>query len=330
MKRFLFLFSLMLALGAQAQSRITRAETGWIHFLDPVTANQEAQKVSGTVMLNGKLVNGSVAEEIKQQLSRFPSQIASAIDITFFDTPSGGASKGRGRGGRSGRSTRSSRGSNDGDKSAPGLREVLMDRLGVETVTVTVVPEDWEGIIRVTQEQSDIRLKQAALDIMQHVSVQEGRADQLRALAGGDTWSQLQQQVFPRVQRIEYKAVLKRQPAGEVAAVTLDGLYATARNRSSQTDDYYDIIDLAARLFPESVEAAVNAAGVALLRGDMQKADNYLQPLRKDSRANLHLGVMYLMRGDTTQAEVFLRMAEAQGIAEATAALRALSRGYDD
>lgn len=205
-----------------------------------------------------------------------------------------------------------------------------MERLGAESVTLASVPEDWEGILRVTQQQSDIRLKPAALDIMRHVAVREGREQQLKALAGGETWRQLQQQVFPQVRRVEYKVSLVRRPVTDGSVVTLEGLYATAGSLQKGSNDYYDLIDLAARLFPESVEAAVNAAGVSLLRGDVQRAAGYLQPLQKDSRANLHLGVMFLLKGDLTRAEVNLRLAEAQGLSEATAALKAMSLGWNE
>lgn len=333
MKRYLFLFALMAALGVKAQSTLVygHAEPAWIHFLDPVTAMGEGQKVSGTVMLSDVLkgrasqLNSTVADEIQRQIGLFPSLAVGSIDVIFYDTPSGST---RSRGNSRGSSRGNSRGKSHGGRSLNGLRELLMEHLGVESVALTTVPEDWESIVRVTEQESDIRLKQAALDIMKHVAVQQGREQQLKALAGGETWRQLQQQVFPRVQRIEYKASLVHRLAADGSgAVTLAGLYATARNHQKGTNDYYDIIDLAARLFPESVEAAVNAAGVALLRGDVQKAAAYLQPWQKDSRSNLHLGVMYLLRGDKTRSEVYLRMAEAQGMSEAVSALRALHDG---
>ena len=313
---------------AQPAGRYGRAESAWIHFLDPVTVVDACQTFSGTVSLaDGQKNSGSqlyvaIADDIQRQLSRFPSQTVGAVDVIFYDTPSGST-----RSSRSGRGGRGSRSKSRSDNSRPmsGLRETLMDRVGAENVMLTIIPEDWEGIARVTQEQPDIRLKQAALDIMRHVGIQDGREDQLKALAGGDTWRQLQQQVFPRVRRVEYKVSMQNRPAAaDGTAVTLEGLYATARGLQKNSEDYYDIIDLAARLFPGSVEAAVNAAGVALLRGDMQKAAGYLQPLQKDSRANLHLGVMYLLKGDATRSEVHLRLADAQGIPEAAAALRAL------
>ena len=329
MKRFLFLFALMCTLTVQAQSPVVKgcAEPAWIHFLDPVAAMGEGQKVTGTVMLPDGLkgsasqLNAIIADEIQRQLGRFPSLSVSTVDIIFYDTPSGNSRRNT----RSGRSGSRVRSHSNGSK-LNGLRQMLMERLGAESITLTVVPEDWETIIRVTEEQSDIRLKQAALDIMRNVGVQQGREQQLKALAGGETWRQLQQQVFPQVQRLDYKASFVRQSAGGVA-VTLEGLYATARSHQNTGNDYYDIIDLAARLFPESVEAVVNAAGVALLRGDVQKAADYLQALQKDCRAYLHIGVMYMLRGDRTRAEVFLRMAETQGIPEAVAALRALHDG---
>ena len=339
MKRLVFLFAMMVTMGVHGQTTTGygRAESAWIHFLDPVTAMGVGQRVSGTVMLASEAMasvakselNDAIADEIKRQLGKYQAMTVSTIDITYYDTPSG-SSRSSSRGGRSSRGSRGSRGSSRGDsKGLQGLREVLMDRLGAENVTMTTIPEDWESIIRVTQEQ-DIRLKQAALDIMRHVSVQQGREQQLMALANGETWRQLQQQVFPNVQRIEYKALLSHQSAGDGnAAVTLEGLYATAKIHSKETKDYYDIIDLAARLFPESAEAAINAAGVALLRGDVQKAASCLRPWQTDSRACLHLGVMYMLRGDRVKAEVQLRLALARGVPEAAAALEALLNGRE-
>lgn len=330
MKRFLFLFVLTAALGVQAQTavRYNRAELAWIHFLDPV-ADAGGQSVSGTVMLadgqsnSGKQFFETIADDIQRQVGRFPAQRVGTVDIISYDTPSGSSRSSRSSRGNSRSGRGNSRGSSRSSINLGGLKEVLMERFGAENVALTVVPEDWESILRITQEQPDIRLKQAALDIMRHVGVQQGREQQLKALAGGETWRQLQQQVFPLVRRVEYNVSLMTMPV-DGTAVTLDGLYATAGGLQKGSNDYYDIIDLAARLFPGSVEAVVNAAGVALLRGDVQRAADYLQPLQKDPRASLHLGVMYLLRGDATRAEVHLRLAETMGLTEATAALRAL------
>lgn len=339
MKRYLFLFALMVTLGVQAQTstKFSHAEAAWIHFLDPVNAIENGQRINGKVLLadalkadvqRGQLIE-TIADEISRQLGKYPNQTVSNIDVTFYDTPSGNMRKSSRSGSRSSRS--SSRGTTRSGKNMQGLREILMERLGADNVTVTIVPEDWESIIRVTQEQPDIRLKLAALDIMQHVGVQNGREQQLKALAGGETWQQLQQQVFPQVQRIEYKAVLS-QPVSVTAdgvGVTLEGLYVTARSHQKGSNDYYDIIDLAARLFPESAEAAINAAGVAMLRGDVKKASACLRPWQADSRACLHQGVLHMLRGDRVKAEVQLRLALAQGVPEAAAALSALLAGEE-
>ena len=178
MKRFLSLFALKCRLAVQAQSPVVKgcAELAWIHFLDPVAAMGEGQKVTGTVMLSDGLkgsasqLNAIIADEIQRQLGRFPSLSVSTVDIIFYDTPSGN-SRSNTRSGRSGSRVRSH---SNGSK-LNGLRQMLMERLGAESITLTVVPEDWETIIRVTEEQSDIRLKQAALDIMRNVGVQQGR-----------------------------------------------------------------------------------------------------------------------------------------------------------
>ncbi len=307
-----------------ARHRYTRAETAWIHFLDPVPNEQGPTVVNGTIYLTegqkagGPQIQALVADDLQRQLAGYPSQPVTAVDVIFYDTP-GGQKSSRGNS-RSGNTRSVSR----GGKTLAGLKEALTERFGVENVTCSDVPEDWETITQVTAETSGIRLKQAALDIMNNVSLSQGRERQLMALANGDTWRQLYQQVFPRVWRIEYRATLSAKPVPDSSIATLESLYATAQSRKAETIDYYDIIDLAARLFPESVEAAVNAAGVALLRGDVKRAAGYLRPLHKDSRANLHLGVMYLLQGDLNSSEVYLRLADAQGMLEAPGVLRAL------
>ena len=114
MKRFLFLLGLTVSLTAAAQTagNYSRAESAWIHFLNPTTVVDEEQSVTGKVMLadgqktNGNAFFGAIADDIQHQLGRYPAQKLGTVDVVFFDTPSGSA-----RSSRSGRGSRGSRGS---------------------------------------------------------------------------------------------------------------------------------------------------------------------------------------------------------------------------
>ncbi|MFA6813713.1 MAG: hypothetical protein WCR45_11625, partial [Bacteroidaceae bacterium] len=81
--------------------------------------------------------------------------------------------------------------------------------------------------------------------------------------------------------------------------------------------EFNDVFDLAARLFPRSVEANVNAAAVALLKKDMDKAWKYLEPFATDPKAYNNLGIYYLLEHNKDKAEVYLEMAEAGGALQA-------------
>ena len=166
------------------------------------------------------------------------------------------------------------------------------------------------------------------------MDVAKGREAELRNLGSGGPYSQMEHYIFPKVCRIEYVAKLSRSTADPKGgrllmgstpkAMNLADLYATARNFTVGSREFNDIVDLSARLFPDNAEANIDAAGVALLRGDIAKAEAYLKPWTTDTRAYNNLGVYYLLSGNLAKAEVYLSMADALGIPSASKALEYL------
>ncbi len=208
------------------------------------------------------------------------------------------------------------------------LKNYLLDR-GTDTpnsLLVTWKAEDWDSI-RSLIDASQLRLRTAALDIIDHVDVAAGREQQLRMLDGGALFESLEREMFPQLQRIEYVITLQREPSvilpDASREVSLKNLFISARRFAKGSRDSNDLLDLSARLFPNSPEAAVNAAGVALMRGDLVLAYNYLKPYQTDSRAYCNLGVYYMLSGNRAKGDVYLQMAKAQGVKEAAAALKA-------
>jgi len=211
------------------------------------------------------------------------------------------------------------------------LKNYLLDR-GTDTpnhLQVTWIAEDWDSL-RSLVAGSDFRLRNAALDIIDHVDVAAGRERQLRMLDGGALFQSFENSFFPQLQRLEYQVTLLRKPvsSGPTAApqVSLAGLYASACQFAKGSRDANDLLDLSARLYPQSPEAAINAAGVALMRGDLGLAARYLDPYHTDPRAYCNLGVYYMLSGNYSKADVYLQMAKAQGVKEAAAALREMAK----
>lgn len=86
------------------------------------------------------------------------------------------------------------------------------------------------------------------------------------------------------------------------------------------------MLDLAARLFPDSPEANINAAAVALTKGETAKARRYLERFATLPMAYNNMGILCLQEGNRDKAEVYLTMAAATGIEQANEALKTLRR----
>lgn len=298
----------------QTSSSVAKAPRQWIPFL-PLSAvlPVSEQTVSGIITLTedqkDKTFCESVAKELDKRLSSEGVVIAS-LSIQGFGAPVGNYR----------------RNEQQSASRAQQLKEYLIAHQAAKTVSVTWMAEDWQRIIRLTQADNTLTLRSAALDIMQNVDITSGREDQLRMLASGQTYQQLSQRIFPQVQRIEYMATLQHPMVNTSEPAELQSLYKTASGLSRTSSEFSDLVDLAARLYPDNAVAAINAAGIALTKGQIDKADRYLSPWQTDARAYQNLGVLNLLKGDTARAEVYLRMAEAQGVPEAAEVLAELMK----
>ena len=309
----------------------TAAKVEWVQFIEPSVESDLQLTFRGTIPLadNRKIgamntrrfneqVFGIINKELTEHLQVQGTTI-SHIDIKGYGAPIGNFQTNE---------TRSS-------ARALALKNYLLTDapLGINSVSVTWIAEDWDSIASLI-DQSDMRLRAAALDIIRSVDVSKGREAELRNLGSGGPFSQMEHYIFPKVCRIEYVAKLNRSMTSpqdsrlllthSPKAMNIADFYATARNFTVGSREFNDIIDLCARLFPDNAEANIDAAGVALLRGDIDKAESYLKAWSTDSRAYNNLGVCYMLRGNYAKAEVYLAMADAFGIPTASKALEYL------
>ncbi len=218
------------------------------------------------------------------------------------------------------------------------LKECLREnRLAASTpLEVSWVPEDWDSIAALIK-QSDMMLREATLDLIANVEIDKGRERMLMTLADGKPYKYLTEKIFPGVMRVDYEIAYTRKPldaaeslrlfrTGERSALRLNEFFAVAGSYPQGSLEYNDVLDLAARLFPDSPEANVNAAAVALTRGETAKARRYLERFATLPIAYNNMGILCLQEGNRDKAEVYLTMAAAAGVEQAGKALEALRR----
>ena len=180
-------------------------------------------------------------------------------------------------------------------------------------------------------------LREATLDLINNVDISKGRERMLMNLADGKPYKYLAEKIFPAVMRVDYRIEYTRKPldaaeslrlfrTGAQRALRLNEFFAVAGSYPKGSTEYNDVLDLAARLFPDSPEANINAAAVALTKGDTGRARQYLERFSTLPVAYNNMGILCLLEGNRDKAEVYLTMAAAAGVEQAKTALQELKR----
>ena len=221
---------------------------------------------------------------------------------------------------------------------ALNLKEYLREnRLAAGAlIEVAWIPEDWDSITSLVK-RSDMMLREAVLDLIASVDIVKGRERMLMELADGKPYKYLREKIFPEVKRVEYEIAYTRIPldaaeslrllrTGGHRALSLSEFFAVAGSYPAGSTEYNDVLDLAARLFPDSPEANINAAAVALTKGETAKARRYLERFATLPIAYNNMGILCLQEGNRDKAEVYLTMAAAAGVEQARKALREMKQ----
>lgn len=153
--------------------------------------------------------------------------------------------------------------------------------------------EDWRTIDSLVASSNDIK-RYVLLEIIRGTRDADEREMLLR-----DGWSsfydELRYNIYPRLRRTEYEITYrvlpftteeayqqyKRNPSG----LSLYEMYQVASGYSPDSAESADIFETAARLFPGSDEANLNAAASALSHKDTAKAATYLSKVKKQNDA---------------------------------------------
>lgn len=215
---------------------------------------------------------------------------------------------------------------------AQGRAEALRDYVrglhdfGDADFTVTSVPEDWEGLRRMT-ESSDLPEKEQILAIIDGTDIFDGRERRLMELNGGTVYQFMLREWFPALRHSDYtvrytirnftveeaKELLHTAPC----QLSLEEMYRVAQTYEPGSDAFNEVFDIAVRIYPNDGIANLNAANTALLHRDTAAARRYLDRATECGEKLLAEGVLAYYEGDSGAAVEFFERAKAAGVAGA-------------
>ncbi len=187
--------------------------------------------------------------------------------------------------------------------------------------------EDWQTLASLV-EQSAMKDKDKILYIINNVDIFKGREKKLMELSGGKSYKEMLREFFPKLRRSDYelsytvlpftveqgKEVLKTRPSN----LSLNELFLIANTYEPGSDAFNEVFETAARIFPQSDVANLNAAASALSRRDLQSAEKYLDKIAvRDATYWNNAGVLAGLKKEYERAAECFSNAKAGGNSQA-------------
>jgi outer membrane protein OmpA-like peptidoglycan-associated protein len=215
------------------------------------------------------------------------------------------------------------------EQRARSLKDYIRSRFDFPESLFTVrgAGEDWTTLEKMV-EQSDMAYRDQVLAIIRGTGVFDGRERQLMDLAGGVPYRWMLTEMFPQLRRVEYRVEYDVRPISleqgrEVFGtrpgnLSLNEMFLIANTYAPGSAEFNEVFETAARLFPDSDVANLNAAASALSRNDAVHAARYLgRIVSHDSAYWNNMGMLLWLQGDVQSAATAFERAGESGAANA-------------
>lgn len=227
------------------------------------------------------------------------------------------------------------------ERRANSFAEYLRTKHQVERSSIKSVKgigEDWNGL-RQAVEKSNLADKQAIIRIIDQVTPPDARDAELRKLSGGNSYRTLANNFYPPLRRTDYKIAYnvrafsveeaKEQIKSNPRLLSLNEMYLVAREYPTESPEFKEAFDIAARLYPTDPIAQINTAASDLEGGNTGAALERLEKVKDDPRAWNNLGVAYAREGNLSKAAEYLKKAADDGDATAIKNLEELNKATE-
>lgn len=178
-------------------------------------------------------------------------------------------------------------------------------------ITTDYEPEDWKGLERYVVS-SALANKDAILEIIAGQLLPDEKDAAIKRRFPAD-YAFLLKEVYPGLRHSDYvvryqvrefndieeiKRLIKTSPS----KLSLNEMYLAAKEMEPGSEEFRETFDVAVRMFPQDAVANLNAANIAMMSGDMQRAARYLDKAGDSGEAEYARGTRAAILGDNATA----------------------------
>lgn len=186
--------------------------------------------------------------------------------------------------------------------------------------------EDW-GTLRALVDSSFISNKEQIIAVIDQPDALDAKETKLKKLNGGRTYSDIKEIYYPLLRRTDCKMeyavrgfspeegreIVKSTPS----LLSLNEMFLVANTYEKGSEEFNDIFDIAARIYPDNQVANLNAAAASIERNEMASARKYIARAGELPASYNNLGVMEMLEGNWEAAERLLKKSQELGCKEA-------------
>ena len=218
---------------------------------------------------------------------------------------------------------------------AAALRDYVgrLMELPTSIFTVKATPEDWDGLRRYVADSTGISHRSEILSLIDSDLEPDPKEARIKSLYPED-YAYMLRNWYPALRHSDYrvdytvrsfsveeaKALLRTKPQ----QLSLNELYLVAQTYEPGSPEFDEVFQIAVRMFPDSPEANLNSANIALRENRLSEAEAYLRKAGTSPAALHARAVLAAKRNDFQQAETLFRQAESAGLPQAAEALSIL------
>jgi outer membrane protein OmpA-like peptidoglycan-associated protein len=219
---------------------------------------------------------------------------------------------------------------------ADALRVYLNRLYGfpADLITARGAGEDWANLATLVEE-SGMAGSYSLLGVINSAIDYDAR-DRQMAAANGDAYRAMMRDIYPKLRRTDYQLDFEVAPIsierGKEIMLTnprllsLNELFLISDTYRAGSEEFRNVMEIAARAFPDNDIANNNAAAAAIQRRDLTAAASFLGKVKNhDADWNNNMGILSFLQGNAQAAAGYFRAAGAKGSANATELQKHLS-----
>ncbi len=198
--------------------------------------------------------------------------------------------------------------------------------LGDSVISVDYEPENWQGL-REYVENSSLEHKEGILALIDSDLSPDAKEAKIKT-SYPEEYQYMLANCYPHLRKTDYRVSYVVRPFTDVEEIrrvfteepsklSLNELYTLAQELEPGSEEFTNVFETAARMYPSSAEANLNAANAAIRRGDMETARHYLPRAGESAEADYTRGVAAVTEGDYERAIPLLESAMEKGISKA-------------